>query len=288
MNGGTAGAVMNSSLLSSDPPPEFGSPRRQAFPWLEASWIRERQELHWSRIGETLWTKLQEDPASITMVESGGDSRLMAIGGSNAHAFVATADRELKQALPSIDLAISILDVPTGSSAENQESTRTLATMSGPVVAAFPSSFSGDQELSYLRDWDMEVAQASRIPDPIVDILTTGYGLTAIVRADQAGQPQAVEIFCDVQLFDGMRRREISLDQPMLSTLPGMWPFIPRGEPTTLPDTVVKIEQPTTREHRMVLTMPLNEDGTAEMRRTVRSFTGPDRELVVTIRAVRR
>lgn len=106
--------------------------------------------------------------------------------GESAPRMVAAANALVDSIAQAPTIVATLVDLPTGSRPAADGSVPAEGRVVGQAtVAAIANAWSSVQvydDQNYLRDWDVEVAQASRIPDPKVDRLGTGLFLD--VRSD--------------------------------------------------------------------------------------------------------
>lgn len=193
----------------------------------------------------------------------------------------------LARALPSSELEVLLFDVAEGTDPEEAGKQGTaIARVSGHVIVGKSVAFSGRTEMRYLHDWDVEVAQSSRIPDPIVHILRHGYHVDARVIADNRGRLEAVALDAGVVRLQRIDLKRTTLSQAVRA---GGVPD-ERGSISpsiVLPKDVVGIESPVLQRHSVSTVLRLDDRGVATMRRAAPRLLGKGRDLVVIVRVKR-
>lgn len=139
------------------------------------------------------------------------------------------------------------------------------------------------EEMSVLEDWDVEVAQSARIPDPRCRRLAAG--LFVNVRC-VGGQ---VELDGEVLLRSPITSRVLLLDQAV--DVPGSVRAVKAGESVSvqeqpavhLPQNVVRIEDVTVSRLPLSARLPLRRDTVAQFRSDRSLMLPAGRELIVTV-----
>lgn len=197
---------------------------------------------------------------------------LLLLGGADAafagREIAADMDREFSNAVVEVEAR------------QAGEGGRILFAASGPVVAGTDVNFVSGEARHYVKDWDVEVAQGSWIPDPVVDCLQTGDYLNLRVVAGEDGSPAAVDLDLQMALFKGFE----SQDLPILDAMDRSGGS-PSGTAAGSPKwTVHRVEKPAVREVRIAGRYPLGADGTVTLRRTAPGFLGQGGEIVLVVK----
>jgi hypothetical protein len=185
--------------------------------------------------------------------------------------------------LPTATLEISIYDVAAGVGTEAAGTeANAIAHIRTNAIVGKSVAFSGRTEMRYIEDWDVEVAQSSRIPDPKVNILRHGYHVDARVLADFSGRLEAVALDASVARLARIDVKEATLSREMqaggsIDKSGSMTPSI------ILPKEVVAIESPALQDHSVSTVLRLNENGSAMLRRAAPRLLGEGRELLVIV-----
>ncbi len=153
-----------------------------------------------------------------------------------------------------------------------------VAGFSGTATLGLPLASTGGTERRFLGDWDVEVAQSARIPDPLFSPVVTGHFLNLTPRE------RSVDVDLDLRRLDRMDRQTIQLavgrgsqgiqsekDQPVLVD-------------PALPPERVAVEKPVVAQMQVVESVPLGEGGSGSLRRAGGSLLGAGRELVILVR----
>ncbi len=217
------------------------------------------------------------------------DSAAMAvvIAGAKADQIDADVSSRLARTLASAELEVVLLDVAEGAEpAEAGKEGAAVARIKGPVIVGKSVAFSGRTEMRYLHDWDIEVAQSSRIPDPIVRVLRHGYHVDARVIADFRGRLEAVALDANVSRLARIDVKQTTLSQEMRAGgIPDQTGSI--SPSIVLPKDVVAIESPVLQGHSLSTVLQLDENGTAMVRHAAPRLLGRGRDLVVIVRVTK-
>ncbi len=117
-------------------------------------------------------------------------SGILAFGGSSADALAAQAVAMAAQASHSLTTGLSFRLT------HRDEYSSQAAAVRGPLLADRPVRFAHGILALSIRDWDVEVAQAARIPDPRMDFLYRGY------RGSFLPEEKAVQLDLDFRFDD--------------------------------------------------------------------------------------
>jgi hypothetical protein len=154
----------------------------------------------------------------------------------------------------------------------------TVAAFSGTATLGLPLCSTGGTERRFLADWDVEVAQSSRIPDPRLASMVTGHFLNLTPRE------RSVDVDLDLRRLDRMDRQLVQLAVGRVSL--GIQAEKDQAAMTdpALPPERIAVEKPVVAQLRVAETVPLGADGAGSLRRGGGSFVGAGRELVVIVR----
>ncbi len=157
-----------------------------------------------------------------------------------------------------------------------------MAQVASSVIVGKSVTFSGQREFRYVRDWDVEVAQSSRMPDPKVVILRHGYHVDARVLVAVDGALRAVALRTRVARLDRVDTVDALLSR--VSRAGGVADKSGSTSPAiVLPQDVVNVESPVLRHHSLSAVMRLDAKGSAVLRRAAPRLLGKGRDLVVLI-----
>jgi hypothetical protein len=201
--------------------------------------------------------------------------------------------RRLDGALTGAVVTIRMFDVAAGEPVD--ERAREIASCSGPVLTGLGACFLGSEERNYLQDWDVEVAQGSLIPDPIVEKVESGHYTNVKVLTGPGDRP--VEVLLDVQLLELVRidpvdmpikilwGRKVTTGELTGGKDPGTVSGVEVGPDVTIERAIYRYERPLVKEFRISSALPLDAEGSCELRRSATGFLGPGREVAVTVTA---
>ncbi|MCR9243530.1 MAG: hypothetical protein NXI31_00755 [bacterium] len=170
-------------------------------------------------------------------------------------------------------LTLEVHDVAVGGA---PASDKPLWRATGPVLVGLPSCFSSGREQSFVRDWDVEVAQSARIPDPKVSLVEDGWFATAKVMPADVHGVRRVELDLDAIVLAELRRRSLVLSPELVGST--------RDAKVELPKEEVTLEQPVTRVFSFDTALALDDNGGAELQRVATGFLGAGRALLVRVR----
>lgn len=222
-------------------------------------------------------------------VIGGEESAALAIvvSGEKAEQIDADVTSGLVRSLASAALEISVYDVAegVGTVAAGTEATA-IAHIQGHAIVGKAIAFSGRTEMRYIDDWDVEVAQSSRIPDPKVYVLRHGYHVDARVLADSQGGLEAVALDASVTRLARIDVKEATISREMKAggtadTTGTITPAI------VLPKDLVAIESPVLQTHAVSTVLQLDNEGAAILRRAAPRLLGKGRDLLVIVRVKR-
>lgn len=184
-----------------------------------------------------------------------------------------------------------LLDIPMGAEidasavgeAGRPAGSRELARVSGAVLTDHWSSFAGRREQAYIEDWDVEVAQNSRVPDPKVHYVTDGY--TIDVRPERGGDGRVARLVLSGEFarVDRIEARETQLGAAWVAA--GSSSQSSATQSMMLPALKVPVEAPIRRRQPLTMRLGLDKDGAAVWRRSAPRLLGKGRELVVIARS---
>lgn len=222
---------------------------------------------------------------SIPVFEPGefGGGGVLLLSGSGGRRFQRMLDDRLERVFRSTHVRLEILDVPSSTEVAADgplpDGARGIGSLAGPLLVGHPICFASAREQSYVRDWEVEVAQGARIPDPKISLVEDGWFGTVRVVPEPGGGIHTLEVDVQVRVLDELRALSTSLNWPMAAAtdetrVPPMW----------MPQDVLTVELPDERELAIRAVLELGEDGTALLRRSATTLLGPGRALVVRAR----
>lgn len=153
-----------------------------------------------------------------------------------------------------------------------------VAGFSGTATLGLPLCSTGGTERRFLADWDVEVAQSARIPEPRFSSVVSGHFLNLTPRE------RSVDVDLDLRRMDRLDRQAIQLAVGRASQ--GIQAEKDQAAMTDppLPPERVAVEKPVLANLHVVETVPLGEGGTGSLRRAGGGLLGAGRELVVLVR----
>lgn len=245
---------------------------------------------------EEAWAKLEPRPTrfeELAAIAFHDPGYLVAVkGGESVAVLPATESSTAAQQAERISLAadqilhadrvrVIAVNAPAGSAVTAgsglPEGAFVVASYEGPVVRGLAATSTGGTEMLYLADWDVEVAQSSRIPDPLVEPLATGHFLNFTLREG------ALDLDLDLSRLESLERQEMRLAVGRRSLgVQGDKDNGTYADPM-LPTETVAVEKPVVAGTRIVASIPIGADGTGSLRRGGGALVGRDRELVVLV-----
>ncbi|MBL8725592.1 MAG: hypothetical protein JNK49_16240 [Planctomycetes bacterium] len=221
-----------------------------------------------------------DDSPAATLVGEAKDGSALVLHGEAGQRLAAELDLRIAEALAPVDVAIEVFDAPAGMELPTNgavpDGARALWHCAGPAVVGLPSCFTTGRDLTYMRDWDVEVAQSARIADPKVDVCEHGWFATVKALPAQASAPRRVEFALDRTDFVTMRQLDLPISGEMVGASDTVRIVLPRQ--------VVTVEQAVTRSIALGGAVELDKTGVAVARRAAAQLLGPGRELVVRLR----
>ena len=231
------------------------------------------QELAIGAIGE------QADAFALFLPPGSGATGVLVLSGDRGERVGRVLEQRVSAVLQAQRLSVEVFSMPAGAAVEARrdaampDGAEQLASFSGHVVTGLPIAFGSGAESSFVREWQTEVAQASRIPRPAVGVMDEGAFVTAWV---QPGSARRVGLELDLDRLLELRKQQIGLGREMAVILD-------TSNPLVLPAERVQAELPWTGSARVRTVVDLGDEGAAVLRRTARAVLGPDRELVVRV-----
>ncbi|MEY2981765.1 MAG: hypothetical protein RL562_1992 [Planctomycetota bacterium] len=232
------------------------------------------QELAVRAIGE------QSDAFALFLPPGAGSTGVLVLNGERGERIGRSVEQRVTGVLRPEQLSIEVWSLPIGVEVRTDadgpvpEGAEALVGFQGSVVAGLPVAFGSGIERSYVFDWETEVAQASRVPRPLVGLFDEGSFATAWVQPGAAGR---VGLELDVDRLIEMRSREVGLGREMAVILD-------TSNPLVLPAENVAAEMPRTGAARIRTVVATGPDGGAVVRRAARAALGEGRELVIRVR----
>ncbi|MBM4060956.1 MAG: hypothetical protein FJ265_07650 [Planctomycetes bacterium] len=222
----------------------------------EFEWASDRGEVPVRRFGE-------EGAAAPVLYFAGQEGRQLAerIAG------------RIDELLAPRRITVEVFDVAAGAQPEDPA---LLWQFAGPVLVGLPSCFSTGREQTYLRDWDVEVAQSARMPDPKVSLVEEGWFATAKVQPPDARGRRGVDLTLETVRLLELRQRSIMLSPQLVGST--------ADAKVELPQELVTVEQPVTRTFGFATVLELDGRGVAEQRRVAPGLLVDGRELLVRVR----
>jgi hypothetical protein len=219
--------------------------------------------------------------------EKGSATGAVVVADKKAEQFDADIVARLVRRLTAAELIITVTDVPAGlDPAQAGDRARPLATIATHAVVGKSVALSGRTEARYVHDWDVEVAQSARIPDPKVRLLRHGYHLDARVTGNPDGGFAQVALDARFSRLDRIDVRKAVLCEATRAggtanesgaTTPAI--VLPRQE--------VHIESPVLRTHSVSAILRLDGAGRGTLRRAAPQLLGDGRDLVLTVHVKR-
>ena len=210
----------------------------------------------------------------------------LVVTGAKADQLAADVATRLERTIRAFELQVAIYSVAAGE--ELPSDARPLARVASPVVMNKLVAFSGRTEIRYVHDWDVEVAQSSRIPDPKIMTMRHGYHVDARVVAGPEGRASHVAIDASIVRLLRIAAKKVriakkedfpAVDSASLTN--------PSAAPRSLPEIAVWIESPELQRHRVSALLDLDEKGSATLRRAAPRLLGKGRDLVVVVKTDR-
>jgi hypothetical protein len=221
----------------------------------------------------------QASPAA-AIVGDAKNGPALALQGEAGQQLAAELDRRIDEALAAADVAIEAFDAPSGAelpaSGALPAGVRALWSCAGPAVVGLPNCFTSGREFTYVRDWDVEVAQIARIADPKVEVCEHGWFATVKVLPASTGSPRRIELALDRTDFVKMSQNELRIADGTVG--------VADSARVVLPRQVVQVEQPVTRSVGLAGAFELDDAGVVVVRRAAAQLLGPGRELLVRLR----
>lgn len=203
----------------------------------------------------------------------GSEAPVLHFAGDEGQRLAARIADRIDQLLAPRRITVEVFDVAAGGQAD---AAARRWQFSGPVLVGLPSCYASSREQTFVRDWDVEVAQSARMPDPQVSLCEEGWFATAKLQPPDARGERRVELTLDVLALREVRQRTIVLSPPLVGTT--------ADAKIELPQEQVTLEEPVTRVLAFDTALALDAQGTAEQRRVASGLLGDGRELLVRVR----
>lgn len=220
----------------------------------EFEWVADRGEVPVRRFGE--------DRASV-----------LYFAGQEGRQLAERLAGRIDELLASRRITVDVFDVAAGAQPDDAARVWQFA---GPVLGGLPSCFSTGREQTYMHDWDVEVAQSARMPDPKVSLVEEGWFATAKVQPPDARGQRTIDLTLEAIRLLEIRQRSIMLSPQLVGST--------ADAKVELPQELVTIEQPVTRAFAIATALELDRQGVAEQRRVAPGLLGDGRELLVRVR----
>jgi hypothetical protein len=224
------------------------------------------------------------------------ESGLLVFEGEHADAARDELVAQLSRALPAHRVEILCLDVPAGMAVDTTgkipEGGREVLRASGTLVPHLNACFAGSEEQNFVLDWDVEVAQAALIPDPIVQKVASGHFLNVRLVPGEGEKPASVLLDLQLLRLEDIESKVMPIKIPRgrvrvtgTNTAKGGTTSGTIIDPSQPPPERAEyvLERPVLREMRVSSVLPLDKDGQAWLRRSARGILGPTRELVILV-----
>lgn len=222
----------------------------------EFEWVSDRGEVPVRRFGE-----------------GGETASVLYFAGLEGRQLAERIAGRIDELLASRRITVEVFDVAAGA---QPEAAARVWQFAGPVLGGLPSCFSTGREQTYMRDWDVEVAQSARMPDPKVSLVEEGWFATAKVQPPDARGQRTVDLTLEAVRLLEVRQRSIMLSPQLVGST--------ADAKVELPQELVTVEQPVTRAFAIATALELDAQGTAEQRRVAPGLLGDGRELLVRVR----
>jgi hypothetical protein len=226
------------------------------------------------------------------------DSGVVAFQGPAAVAAARAFDAWFAAQLVPCAAEVLVASVPSGAAVAADkplpEGAQVLARAAGPMILGLSGVFNDAVEQGYLHDWDVEVAQSARIPDPIVWRVGDGHTMELRLLGGPGSRPAEARVRLELTRLEGIDRVEFPLGQDLPGRVRSGGSGDAKGGSASetrltlspaLPAESVALERPTLRRLALDVAVPLGADGTAVLRRAAPGLAGPGREVVVILRA---
>ena len=219
---------------------------------------------------------------AVPLFEPGGEqgSGLLLLAGNGGEGFQRALDAELTNALRAVDVQVELIDAAAGleiGDSNLPEGARLVGGFGGPLLASLSACFASAREQSYVRTHEFEVAQASRFPNPVIDIVEDGWFATLRVDGDRNGAPRSASLDLSIAHLDELRVQASRANRHSIGAAPDL--------SIALPSDQVRIERPIERKLPWRVDIPLDDTGLGLVRRSATTLFGEGRELVVRVRA---
>lgn len=240
-----------------------------------------------------------------TEVVASGGTGLRIFRGPGARAARDAVVKRIGETTRAARVSLAVWDVPRGTQVGDDGSVpagaREVFRATAPALLGHNAVFVAGEGATFLQDWDVEVAVASRIADPIVGVLMTGTFANVLVSGGPGGGPGGGEADLDLTIsrLDGMATQVVEVLVPAGGAVGTLELSVPdpsksgqktnatgsvTGTPSLMP-TSYTIEKPKVARTRVRTRLLLSPSGVAVSRRSVPGLLGGDRELVVVVRA---
>ncbi|KAA3604346.1 MAG: hypothetical protein DWQ01_22320 [Planctomycetota bacterium] len=156
-----------------------------------------------------------------------------------------------------------------------------LGTFKAPILYGVPTAFSAGKVQESVIDWDVEVAQGSRVADPLFTLVQEGLQGSFTVKPDAKGNPAYLDLSLEFSTLQGFRQHEIILDH-------AIGPFEGEIDLPYQPQDKVMVEEPSIRTMDLEDLYPLQGDHNGwhlRLRRSTTSLFGKGSQLEVRVSA---
>ena len=226
------------------------------------------------------------DSRTVRSIETGGGSgsgASLILAGADADRLARTVGSRVDDALAPARVLVEAWNLPTGTATPTDRSPASEASLlgrfEGPMLADLPVTVASLRQSTWIRDWNTEVAQGSRIVVPVLDQFATGGFLTVWPHRDAEGRIDRAALHIDLSTLVEFESRSMKLAPKLPAWQADGGPELP-----LLPEELVMIDQPRVASLDLRDELPLDADGHAELRQAAAGLLGEGRELVVRIR----
>jgi hypothetical protein len=221
------------------------------------------------------------DAVELLGAGDGAGHGVVLFGGARGPALAQAFAGRVEALLRGARIRVEIVDLPAGAAVaadgELPAGARRLGHFEGPLLLELPTCFAASVERSYLRDWEVEVAQSARIPDPQIGIAEEGLFATFRAVAGPGGRARRVELCLEVERLRELRSLSTSISTKSIA-------LTDASESLVMPQEVLDLELPVVDEFDLAGPVELDEGGLGMLRRGAVQLLGPGRELLVRIR----
>lgn len=210
---GSAAAQVDPNLIYvpnlADPAFGFKSPAPLGIHDWESieEWSESEEEIEYEELDEIL-DRLMPDGSAWESVQLQTDEGFLVVRGSEAP----QVRQKLRHVASSRARSASVhLEVTLH---EDQKNT-TLGRFTAPVILNTPAAFGAGNAKSVLIEWDVEVAQGSRVADPLFTLIQDGLQGDLTVFGNEQGQASEIELNLQLAQLEKIDQRTVTLDHAL-------------------------------------------------------------------------